>query len=66
MDVGGATQWSMDKVFTKAQMLSTREEIRSHRGLAEVRFRAREPLQIAGRNNIRHHCFDHRAILCNL
>ncbi|WP_236731887.1 GTP 3',8-cyclase MoaA, partial [Mycobacterium tuberculosis] len=23
MDVGGATQWSMDKVFTKAQMLST-------------------------------------------
>lgn len=49
-----------------ADAVNSREEIRSHRGLAEVRFRAREPLQIAGRNNIRHHCFDHRAILCNL
>ncbi len=67
MDVGGATEWSLDKVFTRAEMLEQLGKAlrRDHAGRGNF-FRARSALHASRWNRVRNNRFDHHAVLPNL
>ena len=67
MDVGGATEWSLEKVFTRAEMLEQLTQALRHDHAAQRKlFRARRAVPASGRHRVRHHRFDHDAVLQEL
>ena len=64
MDVGGATRWSWDQVVTRADILAA---LAAHYGAIEADWRtpvgARRALSTAGRDGVRDHLVDDRAVL---
>ncbi len=67
MDVGGATHWSLPRVVSRREML---EVLASHYGpinpVIEESSAPADRYTLAGRDDLRNHLFDHRAILREL
>ncbi len=69
MDVAGATQWSMDRVVSRAEMLQRLGERYGAITPGRPEHQQRSPGRAfcsTGRHRLRHHCLDYRALLPHL
>ena len=64
MDVGGATRWSMDLVVSRREILSLLEKaLRADRTAPRQWLGSGGPLWATGRDDLRHHRLNNRAVL---